>query len=69
MSNENGGDGLVTSPVAQIAKDLGINESGLRRWMAQSEVNSPAPRGGMITLPQPAPIDTSIPSARHAIDC
>ncbi|GMA29846.1 transposase [Arenivirga flava] len=25
-------------PVAEIARDLGISESGLRRWMAQSEV-------------------------------
>ena len=25
-------------PVAEIAKDLGISESGLRRWMAQSDV-------------------------------
>jgi transposase-like protein len=30
-----GGD----KPVAQIAKDLGISESGLRRWMAQAEVD------------------------------
>ncbi|MES2172120.1 MAG: transposase [Actinomycetota bacterium] len=25
-------------PVAEIAKDLGVSESGLRRWMAQSDV-------------------------------
>jgi transposase-like protein len=25
-------------PVAEIAKGLGISESGLRRWMAQAEV-------------------------------
>lgn len=25
-------------PVAEIAKDLGISESGLRRWMTQSDV-------------------------------
>jgi transposase len=25
-------------PVAEIARDLGISESGLRRWMAQSDV-------------------------------
>lgn len=25
-------------PVAVIAKDLGISESGLRRWMAQSDI-------------------------------
>jgi transposase len=26
-------------PVAQIARDLGVSESGLRRWMAQAEVD------------------------------
>ncbi len=26
-------------PVAQIARDLGISESGLRRWMTQAEVD------------------------------
>ena len=26
-------------PVAQIADDLGISESGLRRWMAQADVD------------------------------
>ncbi len=26
-------------PVAEIAKDLGVSESGLRRWMAQSDVD------------------------------
>jgi len=26
--------------VAQIAKELGISESGLRRWMAQDDVDS-----------------------------
>ena len=26
-------------PIAQIAKDLGIAESGLRRWMAQADVD------------------------------
>lgn len=26
--------------VAQIAKDLGISESGLRRWMAQDDVDT-----------------------------
>ncbi|AXH37513.1 hypothetical protein DVJ78_18220 (plasmid) [Humibacter sp. BT305] len=25
-------------PVAEIARDLGVSESGLRRWMAQSEI-------------------------------
>jgi transposase-like protein len=31
---------LGEKPVAQIARDLGIAESGLRRWMAQAEVDS-----------------------------
>lgn len=26
-------------PVAEIARDLGISESGLRRWMAQADVD------------------------------
>lgn len=26
-------------PVAEIARDLGVSESGLRRWMAQAEVD------------------------------
>jgi transposase len=26
-------------PVAQVARDLGISESGLRRWMAQADVD------------------------------
>lgn len=26
-------------PVAQIARDLGMSESGLRRWMTQAEVD------------------------------
>lgn len=26
-------------PIAQIAKDLGVAESGLRRWMAQADVD------------------------------
>lgn len=26
-------------PVAQIARDLGVSESGLRRWMAQADVD------------------------------
>ena len=29
---------LREKPIAQIAKDLGIAESGLRRWMAQADV-------------------------------
>lgn len=31
---------LGEKPVAQIAKELGISESGLRRWMAQTEVEA-----------------------------
>jgi transposase len=30
---------LGQKPVAEIAKDLGVSESGLRRWMAQSDVD------------------------------
>ncbi len=30
---------LGAKPVAQIARDLGVSESGLRRWMAQSDVD------------------------------
>jgi len=30
---------LPEKPSAQIAKDLGIAESGLRRWMAQADVD------------------------------
>ena len=30
---------LGDKPVAQIAKELGIAESGLRRWMAQTDVD------------------------------
>lgn len=26
--------------VAQVAKDLGISESGLRRWMSQDDINA-----------------------------
>jgi transposase-like protein len=26
--------------VAQVAKDLGISESGLRRWMAQADIDA-----------------------------
>ena len=34
--------------VAQIAKDLGISESGLRRWMAQADVDE-GKREGLTT--------------------
>jgi transposase-like protein len=30
---------LREKPIAQIAKDLGISESGLRRWMDQADVD------------------------------
>ena len=30
---------LPEKPIAQIAKDLGIAESGLRRWMAQADID------------------------------
>lgn len=33
---------LGDKPVAEIAKDLGVSESGLRRWMAQADVESGA---------------------------
>jgi len=26
--------------VAQVAKDLGISESGLRRWLAQDDIDA-----------------------------
>jgi transposase len=32
-------------PVAQIAKDLGVSESGLRRWMDQADVEEGAKEG------------------------
>ena len=30
---------LREKPIAQIAKDLGIAEPGLRRWMAQADID------------------------------
>ena len=30
---------LREKPIAQITKDLGIAESGLRRWMAQADID------------------------------
>ena len=30
---------LREKPIAQIAKDLGIAESGLRRWVAQADID------------------------------
>ena len=41
------GEGL--KPVAQIAKDLGISESGLRRWMAQADV---CPESRLLDFPR-----------------
>lgn len=37
-----------SKPIVQIAKDLGISESGLRRWMAQAEVDD-GKREGLTT--------------------
>jgi transposase len=31
---------LSGASVAQVAKDLGISESGLRRWMAQDDIDT-----------------------------
>ena len=36
---------LREKPIAQIAKDLGIAESGLRRWMAQADVDEGGKEG------------------------
>lgn len=32
-------------PVAQVAKELGVSESGLRRWMTQADVDDGAAPG------------------------
>ena len=32
-------------PVAQLAKELGVSESGLRRWMAQADIDDGARPG------------------------
>jgi transposase len=31
--------GRREKPIVQIARDLGIAESGLRRWMAQADID------------------------------
>ena len=36
---------LREKPIAQIAKDLGIAESGLRRWMAQADIDQGVKEG------------------------
>ena len=36
---------LRGKPIAQIAKDLGIAESGLRRWMAQADIDDGTKEG------------------------
>ncbi len=36
---------LREKPIAQIARDLGIAESGLRRWMAQADVDEGKRKG------------------------
>lgn len=43
-----------SKPVARVARDLGISESGLRRWMSQAEVDE-GKTGG--------PIDCRAPGA------
>ena len=30
---------LREKPIAQVARDLGVAESGLRRWMAQADID------------------------------
>ena len=37
--------GLPEKPVAQFAEDLGIGQSGLRRWIAQADVEEGRPEG------------------------
>src|SRR5690349_17075862 len=39
---------LRERPIARIAKDLGISESCLRRWMDQADVDEGA-KGGLLT--------------------
>jgi transposase len=39
---------LREKPIAQIAKDLGVAESGLRRWMAQADIDA-GKRDGLIS--------------------
>jgi transposase len=36
---------LREKPISQIAKDLGIAESGLRRWMAQADIDEDKKEG------------------------
>lgn len=36
---------LREKPVAEIAKDLGINESCLRNWMSQADINEGVKEG------------------------
>ncbi len=36
---------LREKPIAQIARDLGIAESGLRRWMAQADIDEGVKEG------------------------
>ena len=36
---------LGEKPIAQIAKDMGIAESGLRRWMKQADIDEGAKDG------------------------
>ena len=39
---------LGEKPIAQIAKDLGIAESGLRRWMKQADIEE-GKKGGLVS--------------------
>jgi transposase-like protein len=43
---------LREKPIAQIVRDLGIAESGLRRWMAQADASL---GNGVSPLPAPDP--------------
>lgn len=36
---------LREKPIAQIARDLGIAESGLRRWVAQADIDEGKKQG------------------------
>ena len=38
---------LREKPIAQIARDLGVAESSLRRWMAQADIDEGKRDGGL----------------------
>jgi transposase-like protein len=48
LANQRGDNGERVTPVATVAKDLGISESCLRRWMDQAAVDAGA-RPGLTT--------------------